>query len=295
MKYVVINNGINLQSSDYSLPITDMLAEWEYWQNDVISGSSFELFCSEYFYDILLANNLANDIEFHTIKISKNYRLGWEGENIVLPKFYYMKPRGDIGKSEIIQMNYNLLLSENIIEKTKHLFDNVGFKSLIGELNLNTSNSIDHNSKRSFYRVKLEKNCKKIVEGIYFRTNRILFFKKTSNHICLTAGEPEKQNVIDMSMVVFSMEMINEIGAFEKLTELHYNPIEMLYENDLDYEIQYFEFYPDLKSIFIQNNQLYIQTELYLKIKYLLPETSIEYVLNINSYIAEEEQIGLSF
>jgi hypothetical protein len=286
MKYIVINHGINLHVRGYHLPITDMVAEWGYWQNEVIAASSFEFFCSNQFYNILKENNLANDIEFHTIEISKDYEEGWEGKNIVLPKFYYMKPRGIIGKSEIIQMGLNLYISENVFELTKHLFNNiVEFKPFIGEINFGISDKIELASFKSFYKINIEKNCKKVGENIYFKTNRVSFFKNTKNHICITLGDESMQNEIEKPMLIFSVDIMREIANFENIKDLEYKEIEFVYEPGVEKnEIEYYLSQNGFNSFLVQNNELYIQTELYPKVEHLLSESSIEYVLNIESF-----------
>jgi hypothetical protein len=207
-----------------------------------------------------------------------------------------MKPRGHIGKSEIIQWRLSFFISENVFNLTQHLFKDIsGFKPFCGELLVSISDKVKPNFSKNYYKVNIEKNCKLTGSEVTFKTDKISFFKETKNHLCLTLGDERMQNTLEQSIFIFTMDLMCEIAKIENIEEFEFKNFETIVDACINLEYEYYYFYHKLHTIFIQNNELYIQTDLYHKIVHLLPETSIEYVLNINSYIAEKEQIGLPF
>jgi hypothetical protein len=286
MKYKLINPGINLIVNDFNLPIQELKVNFTYWQNEVIARCSEEFFCSENFHNFLIKGNYEHRVKFYSVPVTKDYEMGWEGHDITLPIFYYMKINGQIGINDIFQINHNLFLSENILEKIIHLFEGIiEFDPFIGDLLVSTSNGIKQNSLKSYYKIKLEKNCKKVGNEIFFKKDKILYLKQSKNHICLTIDEPTMQNTIDFSYPLYTMELMTEIANFENLMNFNFIPKEQIYFDIFPNELPtYYHFAENLKSIFIQNNELYIQTELYEKIKHLLPEATIDYILNIEAY-----------
>jgi hypothetical protein len=186
-------------------------------------------------------------------------------------------------------MGMNFFISENVFELTKHLFNNIiEFKPFIGEINFGISDKIELGSFKSYYKIKIEKNCKKVGEDIYFKTNRVSFFKNTKNHICMTLGDETMQNEIERSIPFFSTDLMREIANFENIKDLEYEVIEFVYEPGVEKnEIEYYLPQNRFNSFLVQNNELYIQTELYPKVEHLLSESSIEYVLNIKSFSNE--------